>query len=139
MRGGELGGIPESAVLPVKDPEEGVVGLIEDRCGELALAGRGAGCVLQRFQHLAAGVLEFLPLALPDLVDPGDEVKKAGHPVAALLRDVTRCKEGFFVRCHEDGERPPSGPGQRVGGRHVNLVDIRPLFSVHLDADEDVV
>ncbi len=103
VRGRELRRIPEPAVLPVEDPEEGFVGLIEGNLGEFALSRRGAGRVLYRFKHPAPGRLEFLPLALPDLADPGDEIQETGHPVAALLRDITRCKERFFVGGHEDG------------------------------------
>ena len=139
VRGRELGRIPEPPVLPVEDPEEGVIGLVENRLAGFALLRRGSRRALQRLDDLVAGVLEFLPLVLPDLTDPGDEIQKAGHPVAALLGDVTRRKEGFFVGGHQNGERPSSGTGQRVGGRHVDLVDIRPLLAIHLDTDEDVV
>ena len=139
VRGREPGRIPKPAVLPIKYTEEGLVRLIEDRLRELALLGRESGRALQRTEHPIAGILKFLPLILPNLADPGDKVEETGHAVAALSGYITRCKEWFSIRGHEDGERPSPGPGQHMGGRHVDLVDIRPLFAVHLDADEDIV
>ncbi|KAF5034706.1 hypothetical protein DSECCO2_593300 [anaerobic digester metagenome] len=139
VRSREFGCVPKPAVLTVEDPEEGLVGLIENGLVKIALPRRGAGRALERLHHLTAGVLEVLTLALPDLADPGDEVEEPGHPVTALFWYVTRCKERFFVGSHQDGERPPPRSRQRVGGRHVDLVDIRPLLAVHLDADKDVV
>jgi len=140
MRGRELGRVPEPAILSVEEPEQGIVGVIEGRLREFALPRGSAGRALKRLQHPAAGLLEFLPPCLPDPANPRDKVYEAGHPVAALLRDITRRKERSPIVGHEDGEGPSYGnPAQHMGGIYVDLVDVGPLFAVHLDADKDVV
>ena len=81
----------------------------------------------------------------------GDLPRGAAHPrtvVGPRLRDggeqapevhrrvVGAAVEGLPRRGEEAGHRPTTLPGHRLGGRHVDRVDVGPLLAVDLDGDE---
>ncbi len=53
--------------------------------------------------------------------------------------EVRAAVEGLAVGGHEHGHRPAALAGHRLGGRHVDGVDVRPLLAVHLDRDDAAV
>src|SRR5439155_1973141 len=59
--------------------------------------------------------------------------------VAVDRRKVRAAVERHAIGRQEHGHRPTSVPRHRLHGFHVNLVDVRPLFAVHLHADEVTV
>ena len=83
----------------------------------------------------------------------GDLPGRAAHPLAVLAPGL---RHGFEQRCaearggrvvgaaverlarrgEEAGHRPAALAGHRLGGRHVDRVDVRPFLAVDLDRDE---
>ena len=66
-------------------------------------------------------------------------VAPAGHPGAALRREVGAAEERSTVGRAEDVERPSAVAVQHLLRVHVDLVDVGPLFAVDLDADHEFV
>ena len=98
---------------------------------------------LGQAQLLAHGVDEgvglcqdLVPLVVPRLAQRLDDPAERGHAVSLLRREVGAGVEGAAVRRAEDGHGPAARPGQGLGGRHVDGVEVGPLLPVHLDRDE---
>ena len=109
---------------------------------------RGEGQVLPGFlghQHFQSG-LHFvgrghelrLPLA-PEPDDVFEELTEAGAAVAGLGRKIGTAIKRLELRRQKQVQRPAAAPGGGLDKGHVNLVHIRPLFAVHLDADKVLV
>src|SRR5690242_3065125 len=64
---------------------------------------------------------------------------KSGHAVAILGWEVGARVERCAIRCQEDRHRPAAATGQRLNRVHVERVEIGPLLTIHLDADEEAV
>ena len=62
-----------------------------------------------------------------------------GIPVCGPAGSRCRQKNGATCGVEEHRHRPAALPGQRLGGLHVDGVDVRTLLAVHLDADEALV
>ena len=63
----------------------------------------------------------------------------AGMPWRSVGREVGAAEERSQVRREEDAHRPAAGAGHGLDGGHVDVVEVRPLLAVHLDADEVLV
>ena len=65
-----------------------------------------------------------------------EDLIEARHPVLRGRGIVGPSKDGLSLRRQDDGHRPtPIAPVEGLNHRHVNLVDVGALLSVHLDAD----
>ena len=97
-------------------------------------AERGADGVAQRLR----GILDARPVGLPRLGQKPEEREQAAtRPAVAVARGpVGAAEEGSAVGVEKDAEGPPAVPGQRLHGRHVHGVHVRPLLPVHLDGHE---
>ena len=92
-----------------------------------------AGPLGQRRGDLA-GLAGHLVSVLP----PG--LGHAEHqPLELRPRKVGTAEERLPVRRHEHGHRPAALARHRLGGGHVDAVDVRPLLPVDLDRDEVLV
>lgn len=56
-----------------------------------------------------------------------------------LRRKVSTCIEGLQVRCQKYGVGPAAAVRHQLGRCHINFVEVRPFFSVHLDVDKPQV
>jgi hypothetical protein len=100
-----------------------------ERFGQSELPLDGGNQRVRLGEHLCAVGLPRLPQRLHDAAE-------GGHAVALLRREVGAGVEGPPVGRAEDRHRPASRPGERLGGGHVDRVDVRALFAVDLDGDE---
>ena len=81
-------------------------------------------------------LLLFVPPGIGDRGQDGDDV---GHAESSFAGDICGGKERYLLRGHDDRKRPSTSTGHGLAGFHVELVNIRPLLPVHLDADELIV
>ena len=72
-----------------------------------------------------------IPVLLPGSRDAENQ------PLELRARKVGAAVERLPVRRHEDRHRPAALTRHRLGGRHVDAVDVWPLLAVYLDADHD--
>ena len=88
----------------------------------------------------ATSALDLVDLAAPVAARPAttavEHLAERRHAVARLRREVGAGEERLAVRRQEHGHRPAALAGHRLGRLHVDGVDVRPLLSVDLDADE---
>jgi hypothetical protein len=115
------------------DADGGVLGgqVLADRAGEL-------GGLLE---HLRPAVVPGLRHALDDLRERGPAERWRGREVRARIerfqaRVVGRARAG---RGQPDRHRPPARAGHELDRVHVNVVQVRSLLAVDLDADELLV
>ena len=77
-----------------------------------------------------------LAIDLSDFVEHG---RKAGAAEPIVRRKVSPAIEGFEIGSQENRQRPSTRAGHDLYGVHVDLVDVRALFSIHFDGDEVLV
>jgi len=93
---------------------------------------------LHGLQDLLLGPGQFPPPLPPALIEQAQHVEKAGVTQAALRREVGSGVKGCLFRAKEDEKGPAALTGDHLAGGHVQHVDVRPFFPVHLHRDEVV-
>ena len=134
---GEFGRSAEPAVCRVEGRADVEIGLFQKtRVGDSLPGGdppsyhRGElGCLLRHQVSL------FPPRLRYRLQHLGE----GGHPSPRPGRVVGSGVEGFAIGVQENSQRPSSPAGEHLAGLHVDGVDVRSLFAVHLDVDEQPV
>jgi len=56
-----------------------------------------------------------------------------------VLREIRSRKKRFFIRRHDDGQGPAAAAREHLADSHINVVDVRSFFPIHLDADKGIV
>ncbi len=133
----ELGSAAEAPVLGVLLGGQRLHGGGEDavvRCG-----GRRRESAGERGGDPAAGGLDLVALRPPRLRDGAQELGERGRPVPRGGREVRARVERAALGGEEDRHRPAALTRERLGGAHVDRVDVGPLLAVDLDVDEAVV
>ena len=102
------------------------VARIRCRCASAPLLARN------RRGDLGRGGHHLFPLLCPGPMDALQHLTPARPTVARVRREVGASKEGLPVWHQEDIERPPALLCEKLTGRHVDPVYIRPLLSIHL-------
>ena len=131
---GELGRAVEAAVLRVGGPQQA--------CRHRPDVGRGRAGADPWLRGLreGAGVARDLGglvrVGARHMAQHGDEGRPA---VARLLGKIRAPPERLATRCQEHRHRPPALLTQRVQRAHEQVVDVRPLFAIDLDVDEERV
>ena len=112
--------------------------------GSLRIHGSGSrglalATLLKGTRDPTCGALYFITPLTPRAPDGIQNLLESRHPVARLGREIRpRVERATFV-IEEDAHRPSPVPGERGGGIHIDRVDIRSLFAIHLDTDEMLV
>jgi hypothetical protein len=136
---GELGRLPEASV-------PGVVAPSQRLGGPLHRGGFRGASVLGHTRRGPHGVdqscrgLAHLPRTIA-IRRRGrlQHLAEGGHPVTRLRREVGASIERLALRREEDGQRPASGPGERLDRAHVDLVDVGPFLAIDLHVDVELV
>ena len=134
--GRELGRLPEATVIAIIDLPE-----LHDRHGKHILLGT-AGCLLRLPQigdDLLSRMQQCGAVVLPLLGNLQQQFIKAGHAAAGSRREIGSGKKRLSVRGQKQACRPAAAASHGLTGGHIDLVDIRPLFTIHLDADKMLV
>ena len=92
--------------------------------------------LIDRRGNLISRPQQLLPVVLPEIDYPFQQINQSKSPIAAILWKVSPCEEGLLLRGHEDRQRPAAGTGHGLTHGHIHCVNIRSLFPVYLDADE---
>lgn len=102
--------------------------------GEVVGAGKGVvtGDVGDELLGIFKQTFTFCP---PCVSDAEEDIAEAGHPVAGGWWEVGSAVDGVSVWGEEHGHRPATLPRHCLDGRHVNMIQIRPFFSVNFDVD----
>ena len=86
--------------------------------------------------NVGGGTGDFAAAGLPDFVDLPEQLQKARTTLTNVRREIRAAKKRFQFRREKDIQRPAAGAGRGLHESHVNLVHVRPLLAIHLDADE---
>src|SRR5262249_30793348 len=139
-RMGKLWSLPDAAVDVVEYLCELTYrGLERGAFGNGAAACRGQRTVerLQERRVLLHDVRALVAVCVGDL---RQQLEKAGHAVARVLREVGAAEKRRAVRREEHGERPAAAALSEHRVRQlIYLVEIRPLLAIDLDVDEMTV
>jgi len=131
-RHGELRRAPEAAPAAVGAAGEAGDGVVEGARRHPHRGGdRGRGP--QGSDEVAGIACDRVPLGEPGVGDGGEHVRERGQPGMGGRGPVGAGEEGQAVRGEEDAEGPPAAHAHRLGGGHVDGVDVGPLLAVHLD------
>ena len=99
----------------------------------------GHAQLLQARLDLCRRVGDIGPARLPELLHLLQDLQEARPALAAIRREIGPAEERLAVRREEDIQRPAALAARRLDEGHVDLVHVRPLLPVHLDADEMLV
>ena len=130
-----------------KPPHAASKRVARPRCAASARPGSGAPAAgaLGR-QMVAHGVGDGLGLRVhldapqgPRLTERMHHPREARTAHGVARREVGAREEGLEVGGEEDGVGPAARPGDELGRRHVDLVEVRTLLAVDLDAHEALV
>ena len=87
--------------------------------------------------HQVLGVLLHVLCSVVEGVGHADQYPaKAGHLPVVFRRKVGASIEGQTLRSEEHGHRPAAAPGKRLHCRHIDAIQVGPLFPVHFDVDK---
>jgi len=100
------------------------------------VGGFATGVALQALMEIRGGVEDVAMPRFPKLADVLEDLREAGPTVAAIGRKVGPAVKRFQFRRKKNVERPAALSAHGLDERHINLVHVRALFAVHLDADE---
>ena len=128
----------EAAVARVVRFLEAQAGVLEHGGGEreLGVGGIGFGHRLHACVHFGGGSEQVVAARFPQLMDVFQELQKTRTTVARVRRKISAAVERFQIRRQKNIHGPAAGAGRGLHEGHVNLVHVRPLLAVHLDADE---
>src|SRR4051794_5810348 len=80
-----------------------------------------------------------LPAITVRFSDARQYLLKTWHPISWCGRIVSPTKKRQFVGCEKDCHWPTAASSCQLNKCHVDLIDIRPLLHIDLDADEIVI
>jgi len=107
---------------------------------ESVLPDVGAGEELRTTAHVLGELLGLLlearAIGLPELDDARQQRLEARAAVTVVGRKIRSGEERLLILRQEHRHRPAAVARHRDGGGHVDVVEIRPLFAVDLDAHE---
>ncbi len=138
MRRGKFGPRAKPTVTRIELTGQLAMGLLQDSVVQVCARRIGTRLThrrshsLRRFQNLFA-------VGAPHLLYLRDKLHHSDPAKASLAWDVGPDEEGFLVRRHEHAERPAAAAGGLQSHIHVDAIDIRPFFAVHLDGNPGVV
>ena len=93
----------------------------------------------QRGGRLASCGEQLLPVGGPG-VDNLPENRPEPWPARPVFRrEIGPASQGLTVWRQPDAERPAAASRRRLDKRHVDLIDVRSLVAVHLDADKVLI
>ena len=138
---GKLRRRPESSVLRVEGAREEGPRVFERPRRHDLVAFRLGLHTAERFDQ-RLGLLAQLAAALGvEVADPAQDVLEGGQAETRRLREIGAAEEGdavLVVQEHRQGP-PAAATGEQVLGALVDLVEVRTLFAVDLDVDEEPV
>ena len=139
---GKLGGGSKPAVESVELLQEFRDGPLDMRRADGRRLAAGAQARPHRLGKPRGLLYHFLTLLAPRRRDRLDHVRERRHvhrvlgPGGEVRAAPERAQR---VRIDEHAHRPPAVPRHELRRGHVDLVDVRALLAVHLDADEALI
>ncbi len=128
----------EPAPLGVETRGERLQRGVEHAGGQLSRE-IGRGLALDAVRERGALLVHARAVLGPQLLQEAQEGREARPPVLVLRREVGAAVEGLQVGGQEHAHRPAALTRERLDGAHVDLVEIRALLAIHLDAHEVLV
>jgi hypothetical protein len=136
---GRIAALPEAPMQRIETPLRVGDRQLERRLLDLAKR-RLPRLPLDQLEHLPCLLLDILALLGPNLVNPARDPIKARHATPIRRRVVSARVERHELRRQEHRHRPSTIAAiEPHGGRHIDLVEIRPLFPIDLDRHEVLV
>ena len=93
----------------------------------------------ERIEESGASGEDLVPSVFPGIVDRSEEIGERWYPRPRFWRVVRTPEERDAIWCQEDGHRPATASRHRLNRLHVDLVNVGPLFAIHLDVHEELV
>src|SRR5262245_9780567 len=138
-RPGEFRGVAEAAASRVEGRPELLGGGGEYVGARHRMAARLSTEALQPFHDGRCRAFDLVSFVAPDARDLLKGIDKPRPPPPRCRRIVGPAVEGAQLRREPYAHRPPAGAGRRLYERHVDAIDVRPLFAIDLDRDEVTV
>ena len=91
----------------------------------------------QLLHHRRAGFHDPLPLLPPRFRDPLQHQRKARASVVIIRRKISSAEKRLQLRRQPHRHRPSAAARRRLHKGHVDPIDIRPLFPIHLDRPQN--
>ena len=111
--------------------------------GEVGGRDAGARVQLGEFRQMVgegeAAAFHLIALRAPRGIDRLENLPERGPAIARLGRPVGPADHRLAVGRQEHGERPAALLAERMERGHVDVVDVRPLFAIDFDVDEELV
>ena len=92
-----------------------------------------------RCHQRRAVLLDLLRLLAKQPGDLVQHVDEAGPAVARRSREIGAAPDRLALGREKHGQRPAALLAEMMQRRHVDLIDVRPLFAIDLDVDEQLV
>ena len=137
--GRELRRAAEAAERGLERARDPASSLAQDRLGQRLRGRSQLGAPPQRLVDLPRLALDLDSPLVPCARDRLEQVAEAREPVPRLGREIRAGVERLSLRRHEDGRRPAAGARHPDGRLHRQRIDVRPLLTVDLDVDEQLV
>ena len=80
--------------------------------------------------------LHFGALLLPHADDLAKDLRKSRPAPPRVGREIRAAVKRLEIGRQPHAHRPAARPGRRLHERHVDAIDVGPLFAIHLDRDE---
>ena len=125
-------------MLGIESPLE----LFKGECQGLFVKSRARLCPVhlgEVLRDLVGAFDDLFALVFPGRVNLRQQFHHAGTAESAILGKIGAGEKRFPIWREHHGHRPSAAAGDRLRYVHVDLVDIRPFFPVHLYRNEESV
>ena len=136
---GKLGRLAETAVIRVISLGNFRRALGDDRLGKCFRGLRGLRHALQRAENLRDTLFDIQRTFPIGLIHSHEHPRKARHAATVFRREIGTAVKGLAIRRQKHGHRPTAAPGEHLHRAHINLIEIRALFPVDFNIDEQLV
>src|SRR5262245_36597473 len=87
-------------------------------------------------REVGSVLVDLVPLVSVRVQDDSHHLGEARTAVSILMREIGSTEKRLSVRKEEHGEWPPAAARHGLNSAHIDLVQIRPFFTIDLDAHE---
>ena len=136
----KLGRLTKSAMRAVEDLFETNDRGLQQRQGKDLPASLAHLPRIPQLRGQLAGLLDHLiPLLQPGAVDGQNHLIETGHRRPRPRRKVGASIKRLQIGSQEHRHRPAAATRQNLHGRHIDVVQVRPLLAIDLDVHEPLV
>ena len=129
----------KAAVDPIIVSSGAAISAVENLDGQHVARFFGQPHAPQFAQHRRCRAGNLLGLRTKGFGDAQQHARKTRHVVAICGWKIRASVKGDALRSKKHGHGPATMSGHHLDGAHVDLIEVRPFFTVHLDIDEVLI